>query len=141
MDVADGQKGTSMSEYERLKTWRRPHSPEPEEVFTQAVIDLKEILVLDGIDHIPDRPGFRIRSDTGKHFEVLDRVSIGAAKLLAITNSRQIIERLFPDCKFLPPTSTDDTKVDGIRVGPLTILAEAATWWEAYGRSGSDSWT
>jgi len=53
--------------------------------FVQVAIDLKEILVLDGIDQLSDPPGFRIRShdrygplsdilikDTGDRYPVLD---------------------------------------------------------------------
>ena len=34
---------------------------EVERVFVQVIIDLKEILVLDGVDQLKDPPGFCIR--------------------------------------------------------------------------------
>ncbi len=101
--------------------------------------------VLDGVEQVSDTPGFRIRShdlhgplpdsviaNTGERLEVLDRVSFAAAKLLAMVHSRQEIERMFLGCEFLPPTSTDDTKVVGIRIGRGTVLAQAKLFWEAY---------
>ncbi len=134
-----------MSDATPLQHRQRLRPQDVEKVFTQAVIDLKEILVLGGIDQIPHPPGFRIRchdlygplpdavvADKGERVEILDKVSIEAAKLLAIVDSRKRIERFFPRCQFLSPTSTDDRKVVGVRIGSRTTLAVAETFWEAY---------
>ena len=37
------------------------HSATIEKTFTDAVMDLKEVVVMDGIDILPDNSGFRIR--------------------------------------------------------------------------------
>ncbi len=72
-----------------------------EKTFTDAVMDLKKVVVLDGIDILPDDSGFRIRShdlhgplpeivieDSGDTFQDKDRLSREACKLVAIVRLR-----------------------------------------------------
>lgn len=102
--------------------------PEVEKTFVQVAIDLKEILVLDGIDILPDLPGFRIRShdlygplpdilihDTGDRYPVLDRIANEAAKLIAMVRVRNDLAGIFRGCKFLLPTSTGERALVGLR--------------------------
>ena len=90
--------------------------PEVEKAFLQVAIDLKEILVLDGIDQLADPPGFRIRShdlygslpdilieDTGDRYPVLDKLEREAAKLTAMVRVRNDLAGMFPGCEFLLP--------------------------------------
>jgi hypothetical protein len=127
------------NDYVKLRT------SEIEKVFVHAPIDLKEILVLDGIDQLSDPPGFRIRShdlygplpdvlihDTGDRYPVLDRIQNEAAKLIAIVRVRQDLEGMFRGCKFLLPTLTVKGALVGLRFLGRTVLAEARSHWEAY---------
>lgn len=119
--------------------------PEIEKVFTQFAIDLKEILVLDGIDKLEDPIGFRIRShdlygplpdivieDTCDRYPVLDKLTRETAKLFAMVRDRQDLRGIFRGCVFLLPTSTDRGSLVGIRFRGKTVLAEAPSHWEAY---------
>ena len=45
-----------------VRDYTRLRAFEIEKIFVQAVIDLKQILVLDGIDQVGDDPGFRLRA-------------------------------------------------------------------------------
>jgi hypothetical protein len=118
---------------------------EIEKTFVQVAIDLKEILVLDGIDQPSDPPGFCIRShdlygqlpeilvqDTGDRLAVLDTIQNETVKLIAIVKNRQDLAVIFSDCEFLLPTKTDEGYVVGIRFGGKTVLAEDKSHWEAY---------
>jgi hypothetical protein len=123
----------------------RLRNQEIEKAFVQVAIDLKEILVLDGIDQLPDPPGFRIRShdlygplpdtlihDTGDRYPVLDRIQNEAAKLIAMVRVRQELAGIFRGCAFLLPTSTGEGALVGLRSRGRTILAEDKSHWEAY---------
>lgn len=124
---------------------RRLHVLEVEKALVQVAIDLKEILVLDGIDLLPDLPGFRIRchdlhgplpdtviEDTGDRYPVLDHVIREAAKRVAMARIRREIAEIHPGCEFLLPTSTDKGALVGIRIGERTVLAEGPNYWDAY---------
>jgi hypothetical protein len=87
-----------------------------EKVFTDCVMDLKQILVLDGIDILPD--GFRVHShdlhgqlpeilmkNSGDTLQDKDRLGHEACKLIAIVKLRDEMVRFLPGCKLLPPTS------------------------------------
>jgi hypothetical protein len=119
--------------------------PEVERAFMQVVIDLKEILVLDGIDVLDSPSGFRIRchdlygplpdtviEDTGDRYTVLDSVIREAAKRIAMARIRQELMGVLPGSEFLPPTSTDGGVLVGIRTKGKTILTEGPTFWDAY---------
>jgi hypothetical protein len=127
--------------------WLLLRLSEVEKAFVQVAIDLKEILVLDGIDQHIDPRGFRIRAhdifgplpdiiikDTGDRYPVLERISNEAAKLIAIVRIRNDLAGIFPRCKFLLPTSTGNGALVGMRFGGRTILAEEKSYWEAYHR-------
>jgi hypothetical protein len=106
-----------------------------EKVFTDCVIDLKEILVLDGIDFPPD--GFRVRShdlhgqlpeigikNSGDTLQDNDRFSNEVCKLIAIVKLRDEMVRFLPGCKFLPPTSMDGKAIVGLQAKPKTWIAD-----------------
>jgi hypothetical protein len=99
--------GQSSGNYLKL----RPR--EVEKVFVQAVFDLKEILVLDGIDQLTNPPGFRIRShdlydplpdfqveDTGDRYPVLENIGRETAKLIAMVRVRKDLLKCFEDTNF-----------------------------------------
>ena len=123
----------------------RLNLPEIEKTFVQVAIDLKEILVLDGIDQLFDTPGFRIRSndlfgplpeilvrETGDHLSVIDKIQNETAKLIAIVRIRQDLATMCLGCEFLLPTKTDQGYLVGIRFRGKTVLAEEKSHWEAY---------
>jgi hypothetical protein len=120
---------------------------EVEKTFMQVIFDLQVILVLDGIDQLPDLPGFCIRShdlygplpdalikDTGDRYPVLDAIVREAAKLIAMVRVRDDICGIFGKCSFLLPTSTRDGALVGMRWRGRTVLAEARSHWMAYHR-------
>lgn len=123
----------------------RLRMPKVEEVFTQFALDVKEILVLDGIDNLEDPIRFRIRShdlygplpdivieDTCDRYPVLDKLARETAKLHAIAKDRKDLRDIFRGCVFLLPTSTDQGSLVGIRFRGKTVFAEAPSHWEAY---------
>ena len=86
-----------MSKAEPPKYLHRVRVAEVEKAFIQVLIDLHEIIVMDGIDELEDPPGFRIRShdfygplpdilteDTKDRYPVLDEIQREAAKLYAM---------------------------------------------------------
>lgn len=116
-----------------------------EKAFLKVVMDLKMILVLDGIYRSSDPPEFRIHShdlygplpeilirDTGDRYHVLDNLQGETAKLCAMVRVRDDIATIFPGCNFLLPTRTDEGSVVGIRFTGRSFLAEHMNCWEAY---------
>lgn len=116
-----------------------------EKTFTDAVMDLQEVIVLDGIDILPDNSGFRIRShdhhgplpeivvkDSGDTFQDKDRLGNQVCRLVAIVRLRDQITRFLPGCKLLPPTSIGDKAIAGLKAGPRTWLAEREDFLQAY---------
>ena len=112
-----------------------------------SAIHLKQIVVLDGIELVEGPPGFRIPShdlhgplpelvvrDTGDRTEILDAVSREAAKLNAIARHREELAAMYPSCRFLPHTALDGVVAVGLEAGGRTLLAEAPTFWQAYGK-------
>ena len=92
------------------------HPATIEKTFTDAVMDLKEVIVLDGIDILPDKSGFRVRchdlhgllpeivvKDSGDTFQDKDRLGNQACKLIAIVRLRDEMARFLPGCKLLRP--------------------------------------
>ncbi len=84
-----------------------------EKVFTDCVMDLKEIVVLDGIDILPD--GFRVRGhdlhgplpeivikNSSDTFVDKDRLGIAACRLISIVGLREEMIRCVPGGRFLP---------------------------------------
>jgi len=95
----------------------------------------------------PEPPGFRIRShdfhgplpeivvhDTGDSLAILDDISREAAKVNAIARHREELAAAYPGCRFLPHKILDSGVVVGMQVEGRTILAEAPTFWQAYGK-------
>ena len=116
-----------------------------EKTFTDAVIDLKEIVVLDGIDILSDQSGFRIRShdlhgqlpeivikDSGNTFPDKEDLAGEACKLIAIVGLRKQMRRWMRGGRFLRPTKMDDQAVVGFRVEPWTWMAEGKDFLVAY---------
>jgi hypothetical protein len=115
------------------------------QAFSNVVAGRRKNLILDSIDPFPALPGFRIRShdpygplpeivikDTGDRDLVLNAIKQEAAKLCAVVWIRDDIATLFPGCRFLPPTKTDDGPLVGIRFAGVTVFAEHKNCWEAY---------
>ncbi len=135
----------SVSRTTQLPPGPRLRLPEVERAFTQVVIDLKEILVLDGIDTLDTPPGFRIRChdlygplpetvivDSGDRYSSLDCVIREAAKRVAMARIRQELVGVLPMSEFLLPTSTGSGVLVGIRTKNKTLLTEGPTFSEAY---------
>ncbi len=120
----------------------RPHI---EKVFTDCVLDLKEVVVLDGIDILSD--GFRIRShdlhgplpeivikDSGDPFMDKDRLANAACKLISIVGLRAEMIRIVPGARFLPPTTMDGKAIVGMMKRRETWMAEVRDFLAAYHR-------
>jgi hypothetical protein len=114
-----------------------------EKVFTDCVIDLREILVLDGIDILPD--GFRIRChdlhgqlpmismiNSGDPFRDKDRLGNEVCKLIAIVILRNEMIRCLLGSEFMLPTTLDGKAVVGLQAEPLIWLTEGETFLSAY---------
>jgi hypothetical protein len=107
----------AVSEGEGAEHFVRLRIAEIEKVFVQVAIDLKEILVLDGIDQLSDPRGFHIRShdlygplpdiqitDTADRYPVFEAIEREAAKLIAILRARKNLAEMFPGCELLLPS-------------------------------------
>jgi hypothetical protein len=123
---------------EPTQYWTLLRVLEIEKTFMQVILDLQVILVLDGIEVLPELPGFRIRShdlygplpdalikDTGDRYPVLDEIVREAAKRIAMVRVRDAIVGIFGKCTFLLPTSTGDCARVGMQVQGRMVLAEA----------------
>lgn len=121
------------------------HPATIERTFTNCIVDLKEVIILDGIDILPDQSGFRIRShdlhgplpeivvkDSGDTFQDKDRLGNRACWLAAIVRLRNEMARFLPGCKLLPSKSMDGKAIAGLKVGPRTWLEEGEDFLEAY---------
>jgi hypothetical protein len=108
-----------------------------ERTFTDCVMDLKEVIVLDGIDILPDESGFRVRShdfhgqlpeivihDSGNTMEDKESLSREACKLIAIVGLRKEMRRLMRGGKLLLLTKLGDRATVGFKVGRWSWLAE-----------------
>jgi len=47
---------------------------------------------------------------------------------------REQLAAMYPSCRFLPHKILDSGVVVGMLVGENTLLAEAPTFWQAYGK-------
>jgi hypothetical protein len=114
-----------------------------EKVFPDCVMDLKQIIVLDSIDILPD--GFRIRchdlhgqlpeivmENSGDTFQDKDRLGNEVCKLIAIVKLRDEMVRFLPGCKLLPPTSVDGNAIVGLQAKPKTWIVEGEDYLAAY---------
>jgi hypothetical protein len=114
-----------------------------EKVFTECVMDIKQILVLDGIDILPGR--FRVRShdlhgqlpeiivkNSGDTFQDKNKLGRETCKLLAIAGLRDQIVTWLPGSRFLPPTSIDGKAVVGLQARPKTWIIEGDDYLAAY---------
>jgi hypothetical protein len=121
------------------------HIQEIEKVFTQAVIDLHAIIVIDAIEILSAGDGLRIRSHDlhgplpeliigheKDSIETLDRVRNRACWLTAISGIRKDLRRLLPGCRMLPATWLDGSAVVGLIIEPRTFLAQGNDFLEAY---------
>ena len=109
------------------------------------MMDLKEVIVLDCIDILPDKTGFRVRShdlhgplpeimiaDSGDTFADKEWLGREACKLVAIVRMRDQMRRWLNGGKFLPPTRVGDNVAVGFRVGRRVWLAEGEDFLAAY---------
>jgi hypothetical protein len=116
-----------------------------EKEFLLAIVHLKRVVVLDGIERTTDPLGFRIRShdlygdlpeifisDNGDRTLILEEISLEGAKTCAIAKHRANLASLYPGCRFLPHTILEAKVRVGIQVGVKTLLAESTSFWEAY---------
>lgn len=121
------------------------HPVSIEKTFTDCVMDLKEVIVIDGIDILPDGSGFRVRchdlhgrlpkilvKDSGDTFQDKNRLGNRACWLVAIVKLRDEIVRFLPGSKLLPPTSIGGKAIAGLKVGPRTWLVEGEDFLAAY---------
>jgi len=120
------------------------HPATIEKVFTDCVW-IKEVVVLDGTDILPDESGFRIRchdlhgplpeivaKDSGDTFQDKDRLSKEACKLIAIVGLREGMIRCMAGGRFLPPTIMDGRAIVGMMKGRKTWMAEGKDFSAAY---------
>ena len=116
-----------------------------EKTFTDCIMDLSEVIVLDGIDILPDETGFRVRShdlhgplpeivvrDSGDTLMDKDRLGNETCKLVAIVRLRDEMRRWLRGGKFLPPTLVDSHATVGFKVGRKAWLAEGDDYLSAY---------
>jgi len=121
------------------------HPATIEKTFTDSVMDLKEIIVLDGIDILPDSTGFRVRChdfngqlpelivrDSGDAFQDKDRLGREACKLVAIARLRDRMTHWLPGGKLLPPTKVETRATVGFKVWPKTWIAEGDDFITVY---------
>ncbi len=130
----------------RIKSRHGTLRPETiEKTFIEAAMDLKEVIVLDGINILNDNSGFRVRShdlygslpdivmeDSGDTIVDKDRISTAACKLYAIVKLRDQMRRWMRGGKFLLPTKVCEQATVGFKVGPKTWLAEGKEFLAAY---------
>lgn len=116
-----------------------------ERTFNDCIMDLKEVVVLDGIDILPDNSGFRVRchdlhgqlpemvvKDSGDMFVDKDRLGNETCKLVAIVRLRDEMVRWLRGGKFLPPTMMDNLTIVGFMVGPSTWFGAGGNFLAAY---------
>jgi hypothetical protein len=114
-----------------------------EKVFNDCVNDLNQILIIDGIDLLPD--GFRVRThdlhgllpeivmeNSGDTFQDKERLGYRVCKLIAMVRLRERMVRFLPGCKLLPPTSIDGNAIVGLQAKPKTWIAEGRDFLAAY---------
>ncbi len=114
-----------------------------EKVFTECVMDLKEVVVPDGIDIQPD--GFRVRchdlhgplseiviKNSSDTFLDKDRLANATCKLISIVGLREQMIRFVAGGKFLPPTILDRRAIVGMIKGRETWIAEGKDFLAAY---------
>ena len=114
-----------------------------EKVFTDCVMDLKEILILDPIDILPD--GFRIRchdlhgqlpeivmKNSGDTFQDKDRLGDEVCRLIAIVRLREKMVRFLPGCTLLLPTCMAGWAIVGLQAKPMTWIADGKDFLAAY---------
>jgi hypothetical protein len=114
-----------------------------EKVFTECVMDIMQILVLDGIDILPN--GFRVRrhdlhgqlpeiivKNSGDTFQDKNKLGRETCKMLAIADLRDQIVTWLPGSRFLPPTSIDGKAVVGLQARPETWIIEGNDYLTAY---------
>lgn len=103
-----------------VRDYTRLRVPQIEKIFVQTVIDLKQIIVLDGVDIQPDGSGFCVRcydlrgplpdtviEDTRNGYLVLNHIIREAAKRISMARIRHELAEMFPSCEFLLPTTRD----------------------------------
>jgi len=91
------------------------YTSEVEKVFVQTAVDLKAVIILDGIDPLTQYGGFRFRShdmhgplpdlfvnEAGDPLITLRNVRHATCKLAAIVHIRDEIARLLPGLQFPP---------------------------------------
>ena len=117
--------------------------PQIERIFVQTIIDLKQIVVLDGIafhdtgfcischDLYGPLPEIVIQ-DSGNTFRDKDQLENEVCKLTAITRIRDRICRWLPGGTFLLPTRLDSRVIVGYRVGSKTWIADQEDTVKAY---------
>jgi hypothetical protein len=118
---------------------------EAEKVFVQVALDLKAILVLDGVDTLRDNTGFGVRchdldgplpeiviQNSRNTFVDKDAPGREACKLVVIVRLRDKLVRCLSGGELLPPTSTDDKAIVGLKVASRTWLAEGEDYMAAY---------
>ncbi len=116
---------------------------EVEAMFVRVTTALCVAITLDGVDRLPE--GFRIRShdsysplpdieieSTHNTGQVLDRISLSAARLGATVRFRRELATRAHNCKFIIPTSTSKVTVVGICTEGKTVRARGWNACQAY---------
>jgi hypothetical protein len=114
-----------------------------EKVFTDCVMDLKEILILDDIEILQN--GFQVRildpngplpeiflKNSGDTFQDKDRFTNEVCKIIAIVRLRERMVHFLPGGKFMLPTNIDGRAIVGFQAKPMTWLGEGDNFLAAY---------
>jgi hypothetical protein len=117
------------------------------EAFLRAALDLRRILVLDGIDDLNDPPCYVIHSHdlhgplpdlvvckSGCHPGISDWVRNGICWLSVLSGIRDEMADSLPRSEFLPPAITERGAVVGVKVGSSTFILEDKDFLTAYYR-------
>lgn len=118
---------------------------EVETLFIGVTTALRVIIILDGVDRLPE--GYRIRShdfygplpdieiDSTHNVEhVLDRICLSTARLEATVRFRRELATQAHDCQFIIPISTGKVTVVGICTEGRTVRAKGCNACLAYQR-------
>jgi hypothetical protein len=128
-----------------VRDYTRLKAIQIQKVFVQAALDLRHIIVPDGIDFNPENTGFRIQchdlhgplpetviQHSGDTLKDRDRIRIETCKLIAISGLRDHMRRWLRGGKFLLPTRLDGRAIVGFQVGTKTWIADGDNYVSAY---------
>lgn len=131
-----------------LRRWFLLNRREVEKQFFLPAGDLKEVVILDGLDLLPDESSLRIRGhdlhgplpeiilpiDFSGRYETFERLRREAVKLCTVVRFRRELADTFAGAFFLPPTRVGSRCVAGIQWKGRTVLVESRNFMDAHHR-------